>query len=199
MNIKTKFNFLTVLQMAPRKNFQTMLRWFVENFKDDEEVGLIVKTQLQNNSTLDFFAAKQEIQVLLHQIAPHRKCKIYLVNGSLSEQEMESLYDPNYIDCYITATHGEGFGIPIFRAACNNIPIIATNWSGHLDFLRAPSKNRAGRTKFKSHFIKVAYDLKPVEQQHLMPGLITESCVWAYPKEDSFKKSISFIRRNKDE
>jgi len=67
-----------------------------------------------------------------------------------------------------------------------------------LDFLRAPSKNRAGNTKLKSHFIKVAYDLKPVEQQHLMPGLITESCIWAYPKEDSFKKSLNFIRRNKE-
>jgi Ni,Fe-hydrogenase III large subunit len=31
-----------------------------------------------------------------------------------------------------------------------------------------------------------------------MPGLITESCIWAYPKEDSFKKSLNFIRRNKE-
>ncbi len=198
MNIKTKFNFLTVLQMAPRKNFGMTLKWFIENFKDDEEVGLIVKTHMHNNSTMDFYATKQDIEATLQAIAPSRKCKVYFVHGSLTEQEMESLYNPDYIDCYITATHGEGFGIPIFRAACNGIPIIATNWSGHLDFLRAPSKNRAGNIKLKSHFIKVAYDLKPVEQQHLMPGLITESCIWAYPKEDSFKKSLNFIRRNKE-
>ena len=29
-----------------------------------------------------------------------------------------------------------------------------------------------------------------------MPGLISEGCIWAYPREESFRKNIRFIRKN---
>jgi len=79
-----------------------MLRWFVEEFKDDEEVGLIVKTHLKNNSTLDFHAVKKRVSMLLDSVDKNRKCKVYLVHGNLSEKEMISLYDTRYVNCYIT-------------------------------------------------------------------------------------------------
>ena len=120
------------------------------------------------------------------------------MHGNLTEDQMNSLYNPKYIDCYITATHGEGFGIPIFQAACNNIPVVATNWSGHLDFLRAPVKNAAGKTKLLSHFVKVDYKIEKVRPHHLMPGIITEECEWAYPKEESFRRGIQFVRSSKN-
>ena len=31
-----------------------------------------------------------------------------------------------------------------------------------------------------------------------MPGLITEGCIWAYPREGSFKKNMKFIYNNKE-
>jgi len=198
IGLETSFNFLTVLQLAPRKNFENTLRWFVEEFKDDNEVGLIIKTHMQNNSTMDFHATKSIVESLLNKISPDRKCKIYFVHGNMSEDQMLSLYNPDYIDCYLTATHGEGFGIPIFYAACNGIPVVATNWSGHLDFLRMPVKNRAGKNKIVSHFVKVDYDVAEVQQQHLMPGLITQGCKWAYPKEESFKKGLRSVRENNE-
>jgi glycosyltransferase involved in cell wall biosynthesis len=196
LNISTKFNFLTVLQLAPRKNFDNMLRWFVEEFKDDEDVGLIVKTHLRNNSTLDFHSVKNRLSMLLDSVSKDRKCKVYLVHGNLSEKQMASLYNTRYINCYITATHGEGFGIPVFNAACNNIPVIATNWSGHLDFLRAPISTRTTKKKIKSHFLKVKYDIGKVQGEHLMPGLITQDCEWAYPKGESFKEQMRLIRKH---
>ena len=195
----TKFNFLTVLQMAPRKNFEFTLKCFLDQFGNDPEVGLVIKTQIHNNSTIDFYATREKIEYLLNTFNPNRKCKIYFVHGNLTKDQMSSLFNPEYIDCYLTATHGEGFGIPIFQAACNSIPVVATNWSGHLDFLRAPVKNAAGRNKLLSHFIKVDYDINKVQPHHLMPGLITEDCEWAYPKEESFRRGIQFARNNKNE
>jgi glycosyltransferase involved in cell wall biosynthesis len=197
LDINTNFNFLSVLQMAPRKNFENMLRWFVEEFKDNQDVGLVIKSHMQNNSTLDFYGTKNRINAILDSVSKERQCKVYFMHGNFTEQEMLSLYNPKYIDCYITATHGEGFGIPLFNAACSGIPIIATNWSGHLDFLRAPSVNRTGKTKLKSHFLKTEYDLGTVKKEHIMPGLISEGCVWAYPKEESFRKNLRFIYKNK--
>ena len=198
IEVTTSFNFLSVLQFAPRKNFENMLKWFVEEYKDNGEVGLFIKTHTQNNSTLDFHATRNKIKQLLDTFSKDRKCKVYFIHGNLTEQQMLSLYNPEYIDCYVTTTHGEGFGIPIFNAACNGIPVIATNWSGHLDFLRVPTENRAGKKKIVSHFLKVAYELDSVKKHHLMPGLITKECVWAYPKEESFKKNLRFITKNKE-
>jgi len=195
IQLSTKFNFLTVLQMAPRKNFDLMIQWFLSEFKDDPEVGLVIKTHLQNNSTLDYHATRDRLINLLDTVAKDRKCKVYLVHGSMSDSQVQSLYDPEVIDCYISTTHGEGFGIPLFQAACNNIPIITTNWSGHLDFLRVPVTSKSGKKKIKSHFIKVDYTIDKVKPYHLMPNLITPECEWAYPKEESFKKALRQIRK----
>ena len=45
LNLKHDFNFLTVSQISPRKNFTNMVKWFVEEFID-QEVGLVVKTNI---------------------------------------------------------------------------------------------------------------------------------------------------------
>lgn len=199
MGITTKFNFLTVAQRAPRKNLENMLHWFLQEFGDNEEVGLVIKSHTQNSSTGDFFNTRSFLRTYVSHLAPDRKCKIYFTHGKFSEERMLSLYNPEYINCYITATHGEGFGIPIFNAACAGIPIIATNWSGHLDYLRMPVESRSGKKQIKSQFVKVNYDIKKVEQKHLMPGLITEGCEWAYPKEQSFKQGLRQIYSQSDQ
>ena len=35
----------------------------------------------------------------------------------------------------ISFTRGEGYGLPLVDAAASGLPIVATNWSGHLQFL----------------------------------------------------------------
>jgi glycosyltransferase involved in cell wall biosynthesis len=199
MGLTTSFNFLTVSQMAPRKNIQRMLAWFLQEFGNNEDVGLVIKSHTHNSSTADFHATRQYLRTFLDHIQPDRKCKVYFTHGNFSEERMLSLYDPNYIDCYITATHGEGFGIPIFNAACAGIPIVATNWSGHLDYLRMPTESKTGKKQIKSQFVKVNYDIAEVKQEHLMPGLIVEGCEWAYPKEQSFKVALRQAYSNNDQ
>ena len=53
----------------------------------------------------------------------------------MSDEEMNSLYKHPNIHAYTTITHGEGFGLPIFEAACSGLPVIAPAWSGQVDFL----------------------------------------------------------------
>ena len=52
LELKHDFNFLTIAQMGPRKNLANNIRWFLEEFHDDE-VGLVVKTNMMNCSTAD--------------------------------------------------------------------------------------------------------------------------------------------------
>jgi glycosyltransferase involved in cell wall biosynthesis len=48
---------------------------------------------------------------------------------------MNQLYNHPKVKVHATFTHGEGFGRPLLEAAQSGKPIIASNWSGHLDFL----------------------------------------------------------------
>ena len=40
------------------------------------------------------------------------------------------------VKTHINITHGEGFGRPLLEASMTEKPIIASNWSGHLDFVK---------------------------------------------------------------
>ena len=51
-NPRHDFNFLIVSQMGPRKNLNNTIKWFVEEFVD-QDVGLIIKTNMRSNSKID--------------------------------------------------------------------------------------------------------------------------------------------------
>ena len=196
--ITTTTNFLCVSQFAPRKNLSEMIRNFVEEFKDDPDVGLIVKAHIHNNSTMDRFQTSEVLSKFVLRETKNKKCKVYLLHGNLSDEQMHSLYDKETINGYITATHGEGFGIPIFNAVCSDIPVIATAWSGHMDFLCAPVTNEVSkRVKNKNLFLKVPYLIDVVKKEHLMPGLITEGAKWAYPNMQTFRKNLRTLANSR--
>jgi glycosyltransferase involved in cell wall biosynthesis len=190
LDLKTDFNFLTIAQFGHRKNLENLIQWFCEEFKDDENVGIVVKAHHVNNSTLDH----KDVTIRLQKIAarvPDRKCKIYLVHGNMSEEEIHGLYNHDRIKCYITATHGEGFGLPIFEAAYSGLPVVAPAFSGHLDFLYMPVKNeKSGRTKRTPMFSKIKAEIKNVQPEAVWDKVIMPDAQWAFPVEDSVKKEM---------
>jgi glycosyltransferase involved in cell wall biosynthesis len=60
---------------------------------------------------------------------------IYLLFGDLTDSEMNGLYNHPKIKSMISITKGEGFGRPLLEFSMTGKPIIASNWSGHKDFL----------------------------------------------------------------
>lgn len=195
LNIDTKFNFLSIALLGPRKNLEKMIQWFSEEFKDEESVGLILKTGVSKGSVIDRESTRNHIKEVMRSLTPDRKCKIYLLHGDLSEGQINSLYNREDVHCYLTATHGEGYGLPIFEAAYNGLPIVATNWSGHLDFLSGfvdPEKKK----KRKELFAKVDYELHEIPKSVVWENILIEESKWAFPKEDSFKMQMRNVYSN---
>ena len=48
---------------------------------------------------------------------------------------MNGLYNHPKVKAHVSFTHGEGFGRPLLEASLSGKPVIASNWSGHTDFL----------------------------------------------------------------
>jgi hypothetical protein len=182
------FNFLCMAQWGPRKNLKNTIKWFMEeNF--DQEVGLVVKTFLRNNSFIDREHVNNALRQILNEFEDS-KCKIYLLHGDMSQEELAGLYTHPKIKAMVTATHGEGFGLPLFEAACHGLPVIAPGWSGQRDFLYMPDPKRKKAGKKRAMFAEVKYDLKPVQKAAHWEGVIQEDSDWCYPQESSFKRRL---------
>tara|TARA_Y100000004_G_scaffold153541_2_gene177291 strand:- start:1430 stop:2719 length:1290 start_codon:yes stop_codon:yes gene_type:complete len=194
LDLSTDFNFLCVAQWGPRKNVHNTIEWFIEEFHDDEDVGLALKVFHMNTSNIDRVFIKKQLANML-EAYPDRKCKIHLIHGHMSENEIHSLYQHPKIKGLVTLTHGEGYGLPIFEAAYCGLPVVAPAWSGHMDFLMAPSNSKK-TDKLRPHFLKVDYKLGPVPQETLWEGVIQQGSQWCEPEEGSFKKQIRDLYKN---
>ena len=190
IEFSSSFNFLAVAQWGPRKNLESTIHWFVQEFEGKEDVGLVLKTQLVKNCIIDRDHCKARLKQLLEQY-PNRKCKVYLLHGTMSEGEMNALYTHPKIKAIVSTTHGEGFGLPLFEAAYNGLPVIAPNWSGQKDFLYAPVQDKkTKKVKNKSMFLKVDHVMEPIKPEAVWEGVIIKESLWASPREASFKNCL---------
>ena len=193
----TKFNFLSICQWGPRKNVTATLRGFIEEFMDDADTGLILKTHRINNSLSDRWSLKADIDNVLAQY-PNRKCKIYYLHGNMTEAELHTLYTHSDIHAYVTTTHGEGYGLPIFEAAYSGLPVIAPSWSGHVDFLYMPRETKTKNKKNlrEAMFEKVKYEIAQVAPEAVWETVINADSQWCYVEPKSLKKSMRVVKQN---
>lgn len=182
-DLSTEFNFLTVAQWNPRKNLEQTISSFVEEFQN-EDVGLIIKTGVTNGSHIDREVTRDRLQMLLeHTSTDDRKCKVYLFHGSLSDSEMVSLYKNKNVSAYVTTSHGEGFGLPVFEAAQHGVPVIAPNWGGIRDFSN-------------DSFVELEYEEKELEEHQVWEGVLEAETKWCFPKTSSVRAQMREVYNN---
>ena len=197
LELEYDFNFIAVAQHGPRKNIENTIKWFVEE-NIDQEVGLIVKTFVKNNSVSDRLYTESMIQHIVSKY-PDMKCKVYLLHGDITDAEVHALYNHPKIKCLVSLTHGEGFGLPLFEAAYSGLPIISPGWSGQCDFLYAPFQGSKKKKKKKGkhpYFAEVEYNIQPIPQVAVWDGVLTADSMWCYPQEGSYKMRLRQVRNN---
>jgi|TARA_R110000823_G_scaffold207896_1_gene338423 hypothetical protein len=186
INLTTDQNFLVVSQWGPRKNLENTIGWFVQNFKDNENVGLVVKTNIVGDSIIDRMMTSRRLEALVSTVGEH-KCKVYLLHGELSQNELTWLYQHPTMKALINIGHGEGYGLPLFEAAYNGLSLITTTWSGQMDFIC--KKNKKGKRVPRIN--RVEFDLNQVQKEAVWPGIIEADAKWCFAREASYKRSLS--------
>ena len=143
--IDETFNFLYVghwLQGGlgkDRKDTGMLVKVFCETFKNmKRKPGLIMKTSGAGFSVLDRESLLKKIKDVKDTVRGDLP-NVYLLHGDFTDEEMNELYNHPKVKSHISLTHGEGFGRPLLEATISEKPVIASNWSGHVDFLKKPN------------------------------------------------------------
>jgi glycosyltransferase involved in cell wall biosynthesis len=117
-----------------RKDVGMLIRCFAEAFKDEtDRPALVLKTSSATFSIKERESFRKRIEELVSHI--NNPPSIYLLFGDLMDNEMNDLYNHPKIKAMVSITKGEGFGRPLLEFSMTGKPIIASNWSGHKDFL----------------------------------------------------------------
>lgn len=122
------FNFLWIGTWKRRKNYELLIRAFLEEFEKDEDVCLVLKT---NQSAI------KNHESILRKIKAEISWKKHFSQIEFDKAVISDDIMPNYIksfDCFVSPTRGEGFGLPGLHAMSLGVPVITTNFSGVLDY-----------------------------------------------------------------
>jgi hypothetical protein len=142
--VKEDFSFLFVghwLQgnfSHDRKNVSGLISSFLNAFKNkSKKPALILKASIVSPGITNVHELRKRIEVIKGMVDSKNLPNVYILDGDLSDEEMNSLYNHPKVKAHVSFTRGEGFGRPLLEACVSGKPIIATNWSGHLDFLHS--------------------------------------------------------------
>lgn len=171
-----RYTFLSVFEWGERKAPEVLLRAYHRAFSRRDDVLLLLKI-VNTDPGVD---VHQQIATMgLPEDGPP---VAILYNQELPTHQMGSLY--RSADCFVLTTRGEGWGLPILEAMACGLPVIATDWSAHTDFV----------TEDVAYPLRVAR-LVPAESK--CPYY--ETFRWADPDEDHLVHLMRYVYGNRGE
>ena len=142
--IKESFCFLVVGHWMQgefghdRKNLSYTVKSFFETFKNKKNApALILKSSIGLSSYMSREEILRRIMAIKKTMGDNKLPNVYILNGDLTDQEMNELYNHPKVKAMTSLTKGEGYGRPLLEFSLTGKPIMASYWSGHLDFLHS--------------------------------------------------------------
>lgn len=187
------FNFLFVGHWLrgefgeDRKNVGLLIKVFLETFKQIDskpKPALILKTSSAGFSILDreeILSKIEQIKKSVELTGTQTMPNVYLLHGDLTDTEMNTIYNHPKVKAHVSLTKGEGFGRPLLEASVSGKPVIASGWSGHLDFLN------------KDDAILVGGELKNVHESSVWENILIKEASWFAPDMQNAANSLAVV------
>jgi len=173
-----RFTFVSCFEYGERKAPEILLKAFNEEFSSKDNVQLLLKIN-NNDKNLNVYASMAGIG-----LKPSRAPIYVLYNTEFYEDTLGSFYRNS--DCFVSATMGEGWGMPQIESAACGLPVITTGWSGVTEFL-----NKENGTD------KLLVDYKLIPAVARCPYY--EGQLWAQPKIEDLKAKMRWVYEHQDE
>jgi glycosyltransferase involved in cell wall biosynthesis len=176
-----KFLFLFVFDFnshLDRKNPVAILDAFAEAFPEsNQDVGLVLKVMNSDAGNFKWLSFQRLVK---------RDPRIILMEETLDRPDVLGLI--NACDAYVSLHRGEGFGRTLAEAMLYGKPVIATNYSGNVDFM------------MEGLSYPVDFTLQRIPRDAYPFLELTDGAEWAEPDvEDAAQKMRDAYRDSKDD
>lgn len=170
---------------ADRKNLHNTVKWLLEEFAGDAEVGILLKTNQGRHTVFDAYHTENIVRNVIKEVKSRvtkELPEVHLVHGDLDDASVAAMYKHPRVKALVSATRGEGFGLPLLEAAACDLPVIATGWSAHTEFLGL------GR------YVDLPCTLGPVSKDRIDNKIFMPNTKWAEVSEQDFKRRVRKFR-----
>jgi glycosyltransferase involved in cell wall biosynthesis len=150
-----------------RKNISGLIHTFINTFKGESvKPALILKTSGATFSIRDRSRIVEKINAIKSMFKSEDIPSIYLIHGNLTRKQMNCLYNHSKVKAMVSFTKGEGFGRPLLEFSATGKPVIASNFSGHLDFLNPV------------FHVMLPGELKEIHRSAVWDGILVQGSSW---------------------
>ena len=167
------FVFYAVFEWQDRKNPDGIIEAFLRAFPAPDDAVLVLKCGP---------GAAQAAQAALVSARQRTggQGRVVLAAATWDPARVSALQARG--DCYVSLHKGEGWGYPLFEAAARGTPVVATGYSGPLDYLDPAA-----------HWL-VRHQLVPVRQRY---AYYQPSMRWAEPDLRHAAEGMSWVHANR--
>ena len=168
-----------------RKDIGRLIETFTRTFKGKKnKPALILKTSHTTSCIMDRDEVLKKISMIQDSVGGKDLPNVYLLHGDLDDSDINCLYNHPKVKAFVTFTKGEGYGRPLAEFCLSKKPIIASGWSGHLDFLD------------KEHAILLPGTLTPVHPSAQVQNMILNGSLWFTVDYSAASKVIEDVFTN---
>ena len=179
--IKDKFVFLSIFDFQYRKGLNVLLKGFIEEFMNCDDVVLLLKIHT-GVSDLTLNDVKNKIYSIIEK--DYKGCKvpkIEFLDMFLNSKDYPRLYKTAC--CYVMPSRGEGWGRSHMEAMAMELPVIGTRCSGNIEFMT------------DEKFFLIDCKVTDINEDIYEYSIFKEQ-KWAEPDLEHFKKLLRYVYDN---
>ncbi|MBI5640857.1 MAG: glycosyltransferase [Nitrospirae bacterium] len=162
------FDFLSFFE---RKNPLALVEAFSKAFPQSGDACLVIKCSNSNRNP----------SLMTELLRSAKGLNVRIIDRYLQKEELYGLL--SLADCYVSLHRSEGFGLTLAESMYLGKPVIATAYSGNMDFMTV---NNSFPVKFR--LIEIENDAGPYKKGN----------VWADPDTDHASELMRFVYENRD-
>ena len=177
--------FYSIFEWTDRKNWQTLLKAFCQEFAGRDDVGLLIKTYFRNFTLQNKKMIRNQVEMIKAQMNIEKFPPIFLYLDLMDREQIMRLHRTGHI--YVSAHRGEGWGVPQVEAALAGNAVISTDYAGCHEYFDDKEMR------------KLPYTLVPLKGMVHASNLYTAEQKWADVQVDDVRAAMRWAVDKPDE